>query len=97
MEHLIKEANGVADAFFSLTKEITEYTPFDLKTKELILLGTFTASNGIRGIATHVERALKHGATREEVIGAIILALPVVGVSNVNQSLTKAMEIIDGK
>jgi alkylhydroperoxidase/carboxymuconolactone decarboxylase family protein YurZ len=90
MEVMINEAKNVADAFFNLTGSITDYIPFDLKTKELILVGIFTANDGIRGIGTHVRRAIENGATKEEIIGAILLALPVVGISKVNKCLAEA-------
>lgn len=96
MRNIIKEAPEVAKAFFLLTEEITKYSNIDLKVKELVLIGIFTASGGIRGVGTHIERAIKNGATKEEVYGAILLALPVVGISNVNIAVEKAEEILEG-
>ena len=56
-----------------------------------VLLGVFTGNRAIKGIATHVERALELGATKEEIISAIYLALPVCGIANVNLALEQAM------
>lgn len=96
MQSIIKEAPEVAKAFFSLTENITAYSAVDLKVKELILIGIFTASGGFRGVQTHVERALEHGAAKEEILSAILLGLPVIGVPNVNLAMEKALEIIEG-
>ncbi|KPC72474.1 carboxymuconolactone decarboxylase family protein [Laceyella sacchari] len=94
MRNIIQEAPNVADGFFNLTKEIKQYSPMDEKTNELILIGIFTANRGLRAIDTHVERALQHGATKEEIIAAILLAMPAVGVSNVTLAVERALEAI---
>ncbi|PEA54762.1 hypothetical protein CON64_11235 [Bacillus pseudomycoides] len=97
MKNIMAEAPNIAEGFFNLTKEIKSYSPLDEKTNELILIGTFTASGGLRGIKTHVERALEHGAMKEEILSAIFLAMPVVGVSNITLSLEKALEVFKEK
>lgn len=97
MRNIIKESPAIAEGFFALTRDIKSYVPMDEKVSELILIGVFAASGGIRGIGTHVERALKLDATKEEIMGAIFLALPVVGISNITQSVEKALEIISVK
>ncbi|MGG3569634.1 carboxymuconolactone decarboxylase family protein [Priestia megaterium] len=97
MKNIMAEAPEVSRSFFNLTNSVTEYSKMDLKTKELILIGIFTTNRGIRGINTHVIRALEAGATKEEVLGAILLALPAVGISNVTLAFEKALEIISQK
>lgn len=94
MRNIIREAPQIAESFFALTREIKAYTPMTEKTNELILIGIFAASGGLRGIGTHVERALQAGATKEEILGSIFLAMPVVGISNVTLSVEKALETI---
>lgn len=95
MKILINEASGVADAFFAMTKSIREHSCLSAKNNELILIGIFTAHRSLTGIHTHVERALKAGVTKEEIISAIVLALPVAGIASVNMALEKAMASID--
>lgn len=92
MKKLIEEAPEVAKSFFSLTESVTDYGEFDKKIKELIILGIFTGTGAMRGLGTHVERAIKAGATKKEIIGAILLALPICGISNVNMAVEKALE-----
>lgn len=94
MQNIIHEAPGVAHAFRELTNAIDDRSPIEKKIKELILLGIFTAHNAIKGIDTHVRRALDEGATKDEIICAIIYALPVVGISSVTLALEKALQII---
>lgn len=95
MKHLVTEAPGISDAFFNLTAQIRAHSCLGTKTNELVLLGIFTAARSPKGLVTHTERALEAGATREEVISAIVLALPVCGIGAVNQSLEIVMEILD--
>lgn len=98
MKNIIENAPSVANNFFELTKSITEFADvIDPKTKELILIGIFTASGGLRGIETHVKRALDIGASKNEILGSILFALPVVGISNITLSMEKALSIIAGE
>lgn len=94
MKNLIKEAPNVAQGFFDLAKSVKQYSPLDEKTNELIIIGIFATHRGITGIGTHVMRCMEEGATKEEIIAAILLALPIVGITDVNLALDKAMETI---
>lgn len=95
MQHLIKQAPTVAQGFFELAKSVTQYSPLDEKTNELIIIGVFVAHGGMRGINTHVERAMEMGATKEEVIAAVLLALPIIGISDTNLAMDQTMETIN--
>jgi alkylhydroperoxidase/carboxymuconolactone decarboxylase family protein YurZ len=95
MRNIMIEAPAIAEGFFALTRDIKSYVPMDEKTNELILVGIFAASGGIRGIGTHAERAMQLGATKEEILGAVFLALPVVGISNITQSVEKVLETLN--
>lgn len=94
MKNLIDKAPKVAEAFFNLTAAIRESSVLDNKTNQLVLIGIFTASRSLKGIKTHVERALAAGATQDEIISAIYLALPVCGVASVNMALDEALQWI---
>ncbi len=95
MQNVIKEAPAVAQSFFDLAKSVKQYSPLDEKTNELILIGIFATHRALRGLATHVERAMEEGATKEEMIAAILLALPIIGISDVTLAIDKTMEVIE--
>lgn len=95
MQHLIDNAPKVADSFFALTKSIREGSSLGNKVNELVIIGIFVAHGGARGIQTHVERARQNGASREEIVAAITLALPVVGITRVNEALDVAMRVLN--
>lgn len=94
MKNLMREAGPVAEAFRAMTKAIDDTSPLDLRTKELILLGIFTAKRALRGIDTHVRIATQSGATRREIVAAIVYALPIVGITDVTLALGKALDVI---
>lgn len=97
MKNLIAEAPKVAEAFFNLTAEIRAHCTLTPRERELILIGIFAASKATKGITTHVERALEAGATKEEIVSAVVLALPVAGIPAVNSGLDVALESINKK
>ena len=97
MKNLIKEAPNVAQGFFDLAKSVKQYSPLDEKTNELIIIGIFAAHRGITGIGTHVQRAMEEGATKEEVMAAILLALPIVGITDTNLAIDKAVETMESQ
>ena len=75
-----------------MTRAIKSYSRMDEKVNELILVGIFTAHGAMRGLLTHIERALSHGAVKEEIFSSILLALPVVGVTTTNLAMETATQ-----
>lgn len=97
MKNLIERKPAIAEAFFNLTAAIRESSKLTARENELILVGIFTANQALTGLVTHLERALEQGATEEEIISAISLALPVCGIASVNMALDKAIQIFTTK
>jgi alkylhydroperoxidase/carboxymuconolactone decarboxylase family protein YurZ len=100
MKDLLREAPAVGEAFFGMTRAVREYSTLGPKVNELIILGIFAAHGGARGIHTHVERACAAGASKEDILAAILLALPVVGISKTNEAIAAAiaaLQTIDSK
>jgi 4-carboxymuconolactone decarboxylase len=97
MKNILREAPQVGEAFFAFTKSIRESSALDTKTMELVLVAIFASHRGLRGIGTHVERAREAGATKEEILSAILLATPVVGITNVTLAVEAALAQLHGK
>ena len=53
--------------------------PLDPKTRELIKIGVETTRGGHGGMVAHIHRAERAGASREEILQAILLAGPLAG------------------
>lgn len=96
MQIIKEETQKVFEAFYTLTDAVSQYAPFDEKQKELILCAIFAThgTEAIHGLGHHVLRASELGATREEILGAILLILPVVGISHTTLAMKKAEEVL---
>lgn len=89
------EAPKIADAFYGLTRSVKEYSPFSEKWNELILVAIFATHCALRGLGTHIRRAVAEGATKEDILSAILLALPVIGAPDTNAALEQAIAVFN--
>ena len=64
------------------------------KTEALAYLAVLAAMRLISGVPFHVQEAKNAGASRQEIIGAILIGLPAAG-NCVMQSLPVALEAFD--
>ena len=80
---------GMAEADFDVLKAAdaligavyTTQRRLDRKTKELIFCASLTVMRAGKGqLQSHIRAAMRHGATAEEVLEAIEIALPEAGV-----------------
>jgi AhpD family alkylhydroperoxidase len=62
-------------AFSAMAQAATQTNALDTKTKELVALGIAVAVRCDPCIAFHVETARKHGATRDEVMETVAMAI----------------------
>ncbi|BBB93449.1 MAG TPA: carboxymuconolactone decarboxylase family protein [Methylomusa anaerophila] len=86
---------NVFGAFMSLAREIESCGPLSKKEQELILLGTVVMDRSEHGIALHAEKAYRAGATRNEILHAIVCCLPVAGLAKVNEALEAGLAAVD--
>lgn len=78
------------DAVQSLDKA----SVLDKKTEELAYLAVLASQRLVSGIPFHVGMAKAAGASREEVISAVLIGLPAVG-NTVIEALPVALEAYD--
>lgn len=90
-----QEAPGHADAWMKAVMGLSEATRLDPKTGALAYLAVLAALRMESGIPFHVAMARQAGATREEVISAILVGLPAAGHA-VTQVLPAALAAYDG-
>ncbi len=65
----------------------------DPKTRELLLVGLLAAENFESGFKFHVKEALNCGATKKEILGAILLTMPYCGVATFLRSYSWANDV----
>ena len=87
----MSEAPEFAQAWGSAIQALAHASALDSKTRELAYLAVLAALNRTSGIPFHVACLKELGATREEVISAILVGLPAAG-HVVTQSLPAAIE-----
>lgn len=78
------EAPELAAAHFNFIRTGAATSALDEKTEELAYLSVLAASQLTGGIPFHVASARAKGATREEVVSAILVGLPAVGLGVLN-------------
>ena len=76
---LFNAAQGTMQAFRQLVAESSKEGALDKKTRELIALATAIAIRCEGCISFHTRALIKYGATREEVLGTIAVAIEMGG------------------
>ena len=88
------EAPQHAQAWMQLVQSLAGASALDEKTKGLAYLAVLAALRLESGIPFHVQMAKKAGASRDEVISAVLLGLAPAGHS-VTQVLPAAIDAFD--
>ena len=92
----LSEAPQHARAWAGLVQGLGEASALDRKTQALAYLAVLAALGRESGIPFHVDMASQAGATRDEVISAILVGLPAAG-HGVIQVLPTAVAAYDAK
>jgi AhpD family alkylhydroperoxidase len=87
----MSEAPEHAKAWMAAVRELDQASALDKKTEELIHIALLAATRLTTGLPFHVQRAKEAGASKKEVVSAILVGLPVVG-NAVTQALPEALE-----
>ncbi len=90
----LTEAPEQAKAWGQLVQNLADSSALDKKTGGLAYLSVLAALQRESGIAFHVKAAKQAGASREEVISAILIGLPAAG-HVVTQALPAAVAAYD--
>lgn len=93
MELFRQEAPEVAAAFGGLIHAIIQSKGLDEKTKQLIYIALKAADGDRSAVSFHVPMAKSLGATKAEVIDALLLTLTVRGISGVAGMLPEVVEL----
>lgn len=93
--YFMTDAPEFARAWGSVIQDLAKASALDDKTRELAYLAVLASLNRVSGIPFHVVSLKEKGATRDEVISAILLGLPAAG-HIVTQALPAAIEAFDG-
>ncbi len=92
----LTEAPAHAQAWGAMVQALSQASSLDAKTAELAYLAVLAALRMVSGIPFHVRAAKELGASREEIVHAILLGLPLAG-NAVTQSLPAAIAAYDAE
>ena len=96
MELFQREAPEVAKAYSGLIMSIVASKGLDPKTKQLVYIAMKAAMGDAQAVKAHLPMAKQAGATREEVVDAILMTLTVSGIRGVVTCLPDAVRFFDG-
>jgi len=92
MEVFQNEAPEVAAAFNGLIQSLVTSKGLDPKTKQLIYIAMKASMGDPMAVKAHVPMAKAAGATKEEVVDAILMTLTVSGIRGVVTCLPDAIQ-----
>jgi alkylhydroperoxidase/carboxymuconolactone decarboxylase family protein YurZ len=90
-----RECPDLALKFDGLVDAQRSLTGLDHKTKQLLNIAIQTANRNPRGVKWHALMAAQGGATRAEVVGAVVMNLHLSGLGSVLECLPAAVEGIE--
>lgn len=88
---------GVASAYEKLGEEVHHAGPLDNKTRSLIKLAISTGARFEGAVHSHTRKALKAGATNEEIRHTVMLSLPTIGLPSMMAALSWVNDILEDK
>ncbi|OOM72019.1 carboxymuconolactone decarboxylase family protein [Clostridium puniceum] len=92
----IKEAPEYQKIWMETVQKLDSVSKLDSKTEELAYIAVLASSRLENGIPFHVKHAKALGATRNEIISAVLVGLPAVG-NMVIQALPVAINAYDSE
>jgi alkylhydroperoxidase/carboxymuconolactone decarboxylase family protein YurZ len=90
----IKESPKHAQAWMNAVRALGDASSLDAKTQALAYLAVLAAVGLESGVAFHAAHARQTGASRDEVISAILVGLPAAG-NVVTRALPAAIQAYD--
>lgn len=91
LDYLLKARPEAMEAYFTFLKKAG--THLDKKTAALISVITKVHAKTANGVRQYLPRALKAGATADEVIDALLFAMPALGFSKIVWAMDVILEM----
>jgi len=95
MELFQREAPEVARAFNGLIESLVASKGLDQKTRQLIYIAMKAAMGDDTAVKAHLPMAKQAGATKGEVVDAILMTLTVSGIRGIVHCLPDAVEYFE--
>lgn len=92
-----KEFPEVFESYQKLGQTCRQAGPLEMKTQELVKLGIAMGTGSRGGVMSAVRKAVKAGASREEITHAILLAITTNGFPKMIAALGWADEVLNSE
>ncbi|MDD1693883.1 MAG: carboxymuconolactone decarboxylase family protein [Methanoregula sp.] len=89
------ECPELAERFNNLVEVQKSLNGLDPKTKQLINIAIQTATRNPEGVRMHARMANRTGATKEEIVGSVVMNLHLTGLVTVLECLPAALAGLD--
>jgi len=90
-----EDYSDVATAYESMGDAVHKAGPLDDKTRALIKLAVSTGARLEGAVHSHVRKAVKAGASKEEIRQVALLALPTIGFPSMMAALSWIDDIVE--
>lgn len=85
----------VIDALEKLGSTVREVGPLDNKTSQLVQLAAAAAMRSEGSVHSHTKRAIKAGATREEIYHALLLLISTIGFPQAMAAISWCRDVLE--
>ena len=89
LTYLMSERKDVVKSYQNLLNNLT--THLDDKTRELIVLSLQITTHEPEAVKILIPKLLKYGATPDEIVDAVLLTIPLVGLTTIIKLLPKIL------
>jgi AhpD family alkylhydroperoxidase len=90
----LEQAPQFSTPWMQMVEKLSAASSLDARTRELAYLAVLAATGSVSGVGFHAGLARQAGASREDVISAILVGLPAAGMK-VLQALPPALEAME--
>jgi alkylhydroperoxidase/carboxymuconolactone decarboxylase family protein YurZ len=90
-----KESPETMQAFMDFAGKIQGKCGLDEKTFQLVYIAIQTSRGGVGSVTAHAGFAKKAGASKQEVLGAVLVSLMTSGINGVSDCLAAAAQGYD--
>lgn len=85
----------VGSAYQQLSRACKEAGPLDERTAELVKLGISIGAGMAGATHSHTRKALEAGATRDEIVHAVLMATTTIGFPNMMRGLAWVQDVFE--
>ncbi|MCH5193036.1 MAG: carboxymuconolactone decarboxylase family protein [Oscillospiraceae bacterium] len=90
----MEETEGTGKAYMDMVMQQAKSSSLDKKTHELAYIAVLSATRMTSGLNFHVKSAKEAGATKEDIKSAVLVGLPVAGIT-LADALETALQAYD--